>query len=322
MANILYYTREKFIQSGFAGGMKTKTLAIEEGWSSDGLHTVEASASLEDAEIYDVVIIELLALNDFDVLEERLEMLAACNRVLIYGSDSEVLRWKGEHIKRLQATQIKWIANCQWQANYFEDFDLPVVGVVREPVNCDLFRPNTAKPYILAGGNVSYEKNSDFFIQLFGELQAMETHKYQTAYVGDANTWGTPKVLDLKLAKALKGVVDVFHGTVPPSEVATILSSGAIFLVNSHYETCNRMGMEAHACGLYVAGGPHICFDEWPHAVRFTTLAECIQLLRDATTDFTKLPPAQPRKDARMWAETEFSYAASLAQLNTVLRRL
>ena len=101
-----------------------------------------------------------------------------------------------------------------------------------------------------------------------------------------------------------------------------IRSSGAIFLVNSHYETCNRMGMEAHACGLYVVGGPHICFDEWPHTVRFTTLAECIQLLRDATTDFTKLPPAQPRKEARMWAETEFSYAASLAQLNDVLRRL
>lgn len=323
MANILYYTREKFIQSAFAGGMKTKTLAIEEAWRSEGLHTVEVSASLEDALAYDVVIVELLALNDFDVLDERLEILSECNQVLIYGSDSELLRWEGKHIKRLQAAPIKWIANCHWQANYFQDFDLPVIGVVREPVNCDLFRPNTpVKPWILAGGNVSYEKQSDFFIELFGRLQAMETHKYQTGYIGDANTWGSPKVLDLRLAKDLEGVVDVFHGTVPSSTVATILGSGAIFIVNSLYETCNRMGMEAHAAGLLVAGGPHICFDEWPHAVRFTTLDDCIECLAEATSGFRKLPPTQIRQASRTWAESEFSYAASLAQLNNLLRRL
>ena len=103
--NILYFTREKFIQDRHAGGMKTKTVAIQEGWSPDGLHTVDVSASLEDALVYDAIIIELLALNDFDVLDDHLETLKSCNQVFIYGSDSELLRWKGSDIRKLHKPQ-------------------------------------------------------------------------------------------------------------------------------------------------------------------------------------------------------------------------
>ena len=324
MANILYYTRENFIKKGRAGGMKTKSDAIQESWSSDGLHTVEASASLEDVLAYDVVIVELLALNDFEVLEDRLQVLEDCQTVLIYGSDSELLRWKGKDIHLLrEKTFIKWIANCQWQANYFQNFDLPVIGIVREPVNCDLFRPNVRpKPRILAGGNVSYEKNTTFFIELFQKLREMDTGDYETMYVGDANLWGDFSVLGLKLANALEAVTHKYMGAVSQSKVAKYLSEGSVFVVNSFYETCNRMGMEAHAAGLPIVAGPHICFDEWPCAKRFTTLDGCIKKIQEVTTDFSGLPGSKLREDARRWAEAECSYEVSLEQLNTILRRL
>ena len=86
-----------------------------------------------------------------------------------------------------------------------------------EPIDCDLFRPSeNPKKIIVAGGAVSYEKQSNFFVELFSKLKEIDTGDYETAYVGSADGWGgKPKAVDYELQHHLKRVTDNWHGQIP-----------------------------------------------------------------------------------------------------------
>ncbi len=314
MSRICYISNPHFINNRSAGGMGTKTSAVTKAWEDSGIHTIEIATqdTFRNAEV-DVIICELLAINDFERIEQLSKDLKAHDAfVFVYGSDSELLRWPGFAIEELKKCVDGWIANCKWQLNYMQDFQLPVLGIVREPIDCDLFRPSrTRGDTVLSGGNISTAKNSEFFIELFNNLKTVET-----GYIGSASGWGNPDYKSLMLERSLKASVDVFHGQQPANKVATIMGEARFFVVNSHYETCNRMGMEAHAAGLEIVAGPHLCFDEWPNAHRFTTLQECLAILNnfddaDATS-----------ADNVEFAKENWSYDASLGQLNDIIRRV
>lgn len=310
MAKILYLTNDNYI-SGTQGGMGTKTRALKDAWTSKEGHQLLVS-SVVDVQA-DVILIELLGINKKKKFPDLIEQLRAFGGpVLVYGSDSELLRWQGNRIESLSEVVNGWIANCLWQANYFNDFGLPVYGVLREPINCDLFRPGRIREdTVLAGGNISYAKHSDFFIALFEKLKDSET-----GYIGSAFGWNKkPDPLSLQLQHKMEDVVDTFHGQLPADKVADIMSTAKVFVVNSHYETCNRMAMEAHAAGLEIVAGPHICFDEWPNAHRFETLAECIEIINGL--DATESRAMENVK----FAKENWSYEASLEELNTIIGR-
>ena len=336
MANIFYLTRSDFLSNTFGGGMKTKTDALSEAWTDGGLHKVVCGSDLsrlqghgwrppeeesEPSPTFDVVVLELLGLNNFENFDANLAILESFSGpVLVYGSDSELLRWRGKYIEALKKVVYGWIANCQWQARYFQDYRLPVLGIVREPIDCDLFRPSeTHEKVIVASGNISYGKRTDFFIDLFSEIKKLDT-AYKTAYIGEFSWGGKPSIENLKLRDALKVVVDVFHGNVSPARVSAILSTAGIGVLDAYYETCNRFGMELQASGVYIAAGSHICFDEWPHVQRFTDLESCLSLLSEATQGYEELPPPTTGNESTQWAKSNFSYEASLNQLNMVLR--
>ena len=340
MANILYVTRSNFINFKRAGGMGTKSAALQQAWDDGGINRVTMSDSLKILEktqrqvhlpdgvkprmhsvSFDVVILELLAINDESALNANVEILKDFKgAVLVYGSDSELLRWKGQSIEMLKSGVDGWIANCEWQANYFRDFGVPVLGVVREPINCDLFRPGEVrKRVICAGGRISYGKQSDFFIDLFTALKETD---YATAYVGSSQGWGQTDPLGLELEDQLKAVTDTFYGEIPQSQVASVFGESAILVLNSHYDTCSRMGMEGQASGLCIVAGPHLCFDEYPHAHRFSNLTACLSVLSEVTESFTMLPVRKDSDSNRKWALEEYSYESSLHQINDVLRRI
>ena len=89
MANILYITPDFYSTSKFAGGMGTKTKAIQSAWSIDHKIDIAPEPDPEKSESYDVVLIELLGLRNDKRLEERIEMLKMCPAPkLVYGSDS------------------------------------------------------------------------------------------------------------------------------------------------------------------------------------------------------------------------------------------
>ena len=78
--------------------------------------------------------------------------------------------------------------------------------------------------------------------------------------------------------------------------------------------------MEAHAAGLEIVAGPHVCFDEWDCAHRFTDIDTCMEKLSEITDDFTGLPVKTTQNECREFALDSWSYTKSLEQLNEILR--
>ena len=327
MAHLLYVTPDMYVKSKFAGGMGTKTKAIKAAWGLD--HNVETASEL-DTELlnyYDVIVIELLGFrkkNNKDKWDARIESLKSCDApILVYGSDSEIFRWSGKDLDTLAEHVDLWIPNIEWQANYFRDFDLPVTDIVFEPIDCDLFRPSEKQEkVIIAGGAISPEKNSDFFIELFEALKEVKGD-YETAYVGGHIWGGNPKAIDMELRHEMKQTADIFYGEVPPVKVASAIGSAAVGVLNPYYETCNRFGMELCAVGKAQICSQHVCYDERPSAERFDgSVDDCIEKLKAITNEFEELPAKMFGLEAREFALNNYSYEASLDSLNEILRRL
>lgn len=321
MANLLYVTPRLYSSNKHAGGMGTKTTAILNAWGVD--HVIDVSEKIDpnDAGMFDFVILELLGLRNGNKLADRIEALKLFDApILVHGSDSELLRWEGKNLDMLKEVVTIWMPNTTWQSNYFRDFDLPVSEIVFEPIDCDLFRPAEKEKVIIAGGAISYEKNSDFFVRLFEKLKG-NTGYYRTEYIGGHIWGGKPKPLSLELRHEMKQVVDVFHGEQSPSKVSSTLGAASVGVLCPHYETCNRFDMELMASGVARVCSPHICYDERPVARRFDgTVDDCIIKLKDLTHDFAELPDESHFGDAVMHAYEYWSYDASLDQLNSVLR--
>ena len=323
--NLLYLTPNMYLTRRRAGGMRTKTQAIKEAWSLFYNVDIASELDTELINLYDVILIELLGFRKKkkDKFDAQIEALKASPAVkIVYGSDSEIFRWTGAELDALKQVVTAWIPNCPWQADYFMDFDVPVVDVVFEPINTDLFRPSEKQKVILASSAISYEKHSDFFIELFARLKEMHTAEYKTAYVGSAGGWGDLEPANLKLQKELKGVTDDFHGELPPEKVANVFSSTAVAVLNPKYETCNRTDMELMASGVARICGNHVCYDERLTTERFITIDECIEKIKDITSGFTALPTPQHGQNAREYAVNSFSYEATLTQLNEVIQYL
>ena len=338
--NILYYTRPDFVLHAgqlSSGGMGTKTRAILDGWGTD--HKIIVDSKIPKGSVtylppqeqtetvlqFDVILIELMGLLQSpreDVFKRIEELKNYPAPKIVYGSDSEVFRWTEKELDALKEIVTLWTPNCRWQADYFRDFDLPTTHVVSEPINCDVFRPATEiKKVIIAGGAISYAKQTEFFIKLFGKLSKMDTGEYKTAYVGSADLWGTPKAIDLELQHHLDEVTDDFHGNVPQAKVASMLGTAAIVVLNPHYETCNRFHMESMASGKPTVCGKHILYDERPVTARFdSSVDDCIEKLSKLTDDFEELPTKAFGKTARTFAEEHFAYEASLDAFNKILR--
>ena len=321
MANILYITPDFYTKARFAGGMGTKTKAIQSAWSIDHKIDIAPEPDPEKSESYDVVLIELLGLRNDKRLEERIEMLKMCPvPKLVYGSDSEIFRWTGKELDALKEIVTLWIPNCSWQADYFRDFDLPVSSVVHEPIDCDIFRPGEEREKtIVAGGAICLEKNTEFFIELFSALKKIKK-EYKVAYLGSAGLWGDLKAVNLRLEAELSDITDIFYGSVPQAKVASVLGAAAVGILNPHYETCNRFHMELQSCGTPTVCSPHILYDERPVTKRFKTLDACINVLGELTSDWTELPSPEFGKIERAFAKENFSYEASLEKLNEILR--
>lgn len=328
MANILYYTRPDFIYNAHSGGMGTKTKAIVEAWADGGIHKIDCASDLSPIQqadtAYDVVMLELLQIHNPETWAKDMELLKNFSgAVLVYGSDSELLRMPGHLISELLQHVDLWVPNCYWQANYFADFNLPVAEVVHEPIDTDLFHPSeNVKKTIVAGGMISYGKQSDFFIELFEKLKEVKK-EYQTAYIGSAGTWGDRySAVNLELERELKKNVDIFYGLIPSVKVARAMGEAAVGVLNPFYETCNRVHMELMGTGKPTVCGVHVCYDERPVTKRFRSLDDCIDALKELTDDFTELPDKTLGAKEREHAETYFSYEASREQFNNVLRRV
>lgn len=322
--NLLYLTPKKYNTRRFAGGMGTKTKSINAAWSHDHHIDIVSEIDTELINFYDVILIELLGFRRKKDFEERIEILKNTDvPKIVYGSDSEIFRWTGKELAMLNEVVSLWIPNMKWQGNYFRDFGLAVTDVVYEPIDTHLFRPSADREkVIVAGGAISYEKQSEFFVKLFERLKPIKKD-YETEYLGSADLWQQPpKVVDLELEHDLKAVVDVFHGAVPQSDVASTIGRSAVGVLNPKYETCNRFDMELMAGGVGRVCGPHTCYDERPTDARFETIDECIEHLSVLTDDFTALPDKALGVAARDYAVANFSYEASLSQLNDILRRV
>lgn len=321
--NIFYMTPDQYKTKRF-GGMGTKTKTIAEAWSSEHYIDIGSVIDPELASLYDVVIIELLGFRNGEKLKERVENLKRMDvPKVVYGSDSELLRWSGQELATLKEIVTLWIPNMEWQGNYFRDFELPVSDVVYEPINTDMFRPvEQRQKVIIAGGAISQQKQSEFFIELFGTLQEMDTGDYTTAYLGGADSWETYEAINFEIEHELKAVTDTFHGHVSPNKVAVALSEAGVGVLNPHYETCNRFDMELMASGVPRVCGRHVCYDERPTVARFTDTKSCIKALQSITNEFTALPDQTYSEEAVVYARENFSYEATLQQLNSILRRI
>lgn len=319
--DILYITPEAYNTTRRTGGMGTKTNAMIKGWSN--YFTIETPNyfDVEYFELHDVILIELLGLRNEGKLEERVQVLKqASPPKLVYGSDSEIFRWSGKDLKLLNSVVSGWIANCQWQQDYFMDFDLPVFGVLYEPIDTDLFRPSqNPEKIIVTGGRISHEKDAEFYIDLFKALKPIKKD-YQTEYIGSAGGWNDYEPQNLRLEHELKPHVDIFHGEIEQSRVAGNLGKAAVGIFSPVYETCHRLGMELAASGKPRICGKHRLYDEKITQGRFDSVETCIEALKELTNDFTELPDPQHGVELRQFALDNYSYNATTEQLHKFVR--
>lgn len=320
MAKILYITPDIYKLGKRGGGMGTKTKSMQKAWADQHEFHIASELDTELVNSYDVILIELLGFRKKKSYEGRIESLKESDTPkLVYGSDSEIFRWPGKQLEELKSLATGWIANCHWQMNYFMDFDLPVFGIVYEPIDTDLFRPSESKEKtIVTGGMVSHEKEAEFFIELFTKLKPIQKD-FKTEWIGSAGGWNDYQPKNLRLEHELKSVTDNFYGQKKPSEVASIMGKSGIAVFNPRYETCHRMGMEIAASGTARICGSHILYDEKATAGRFETVDQCIELLSELTNEFTELPDKTHGIESREFALSNYSYQATLKQLNTFL---
>ena len=291
------------------GGVGVKYARVEQALAQH--YSVRRVHLLEDVQVSadDVLIVDALWFNwnNQDVREEKLARFLQCNfsRVLLYGSEQNLLRWPA-NVRYQLLDNVTWVTH---NSAYLQAMHR-VAGVHHSRFLCDpvpetLFYPEQKYRRIYASGQISWEKSTDKVVEVFALLKDTDI---QTCYIGSATTWGdgdcsAADAERKRLEQELRSVTDVFLGNILQSQAARWANSALYHLHAAQHDTSCQNQQEAALGGAVLWGLTHPINTERP-VFQFTepkalveallqfdaqddVLARCREVLAHATERWT-----------------------------------
>ena len=306
-------------KQGFGGGMPVKTQRVLEvlgrRYFVRGISEVsEATAPL--------MVIEPLYFNMLEDHEDPYQKLSELKahpaKKLLYCSEMGLLRMDPPLRNGILSCVDAITCNCLYQAEMFKYIGVKPDSILTDPIPCHIFKPSeNRKKRVIATGNISWQKNAAYLVEIFSELQELGI---QTCYIGSASLWGkTSDPVSLRLEQELKQVTDYFHPSLTQAETAEVMRECTAGLWVAWHETFGMGLAELMACGLHCWMFPHGLREERP-GLDFNTKTA----IEGALTIAEKLdnPPECLSSTSRTWALKNVSYEAFLTQFEGIIGRI
>ena len=300
--------------SNAGGGMAVKYARVEEALAS--LYTARRVSALEDVTA-DIVIVDPLWFcwgMDFEEAAEAF-CCAGLERVLICGSEQNLLTWPARWRAEIVHRQARWCAhNTRYQQRLFRVAEIYDSEFLCDPIPEHVFYPAEKEPRIYSSGQISWEKRTGDLVELFTYLQGSDI---ETCYIGSATTWGDndyPSAVSERhrLQSALEDVTDIFLGNVSQAKVAAYANTSLHYVHVSEHDTSCQAQEEAGMGGAQLWGLRHPLNAERP-VRQFVSVAECAQVILDTPIS---LESQQRTYD---YAMKHWSYEAFLNQFHKIL---
>ena len=306
-------------KQGFGGGMPVKTQRVLEvlgrRYFVRGISEVsEATAPL--------MVIEPLYFNMLEDHEDPYQKLSELKahpaKKLLYCSEMGLLRMDPPLRNGILSCVDAITCNCLYQAEMFKYIGVRPDSILTDPIPCHIFKPSENRTQrVIATGNVSWQKNVAYLVEIFSELQELGV---ETCYIGSASLWGrTSDVENLRLERELKQVADHYHPSLTQAETAEVMRECTAGLWVAWHETFGMGLAELMACGLHCWMFPHGLREERP-GLDFNTKTAIEGAL--AIAEKLDNPPECLSSTSRTWALKNVSYEAFLTQFEGIIGRI
>lgn len=307
-----YHTK---IAPGFynpGGGMRTKVASVLAALGEHG-RVCSDVASLRR----DFVLVEPLFFkrDDWGVLEDFINYSGI---KILYSSEMQPLRWTGSFRNAVFNACDLITYDCDFQRDLWAGLRVRDMKPLVDPIDTDLFVP-TPNPVItvVAVGRISEVKNSVFIRDLFHELRGIS--QVRTVYIGGCSLWGNVSKVDMSLEHEIRGVTDLFLGSVPIDEVAKHLGYSTFFVGANYHDMFSESHVESLSAGCISVCCGHPVFRERPGFFVKNMVGAVVEQIRELTSGFKKSPDSSLAESSRSWAIDNASYATFTRQLLDIL---
>ena len=299
---------------GGGGGMSVKTYRVLEALRN--IYPKSTGVSRVSQITADTVLVEPLwfTMQEGARLQELIETDA---KKVLYCSEFTMLRLNPVTRSSIIEMVDSIIVNCDFQAKLFRAFGIPVSGLLCDPVP-DRFHPSPERStnQVVACGHVSWIKNTEQVIKVFGKLEG----KAERVYVGSASLWSTAGPVEDMLQEALYEVCDIVLEDITPYEVMHHFQQARVGFWCAFHDCFATIVHEMLRCGLPVVAGPHGLTNELPveAIVGPQSQVNSICNILDLSDEmYQKLSDQYAG-----WARKRVSYDTFVSQFQSILRKI
>ena len=302
-----------------SGGMRTKIRSVQKAMTGLQMYTHTRVDTLKSK----FVLVEPLFFRENlpDQPKEgplgSLEKLDDYHGVkILYCSEKELLRMKGEFREKLLEVFDVVTYNCEYQARLWEAIGIKDVKLLADPIDCELFRPLSKEFQVVSTGWISSDKNSEFIRDLY---RALHETKLKTVYVGGNTLWGFNRKSNMRLEHDIRSLTDIFVENAPQDKLAKYVGEAAFFVGNTMHDTFSGCHAESVAAGCISVCGGHPLYSE-----RFGFYVEpgvdaTMEKLSKLTNGFADMPDKKLFESSRRWALNNVGFDAFNKQLAKIL---
>ena len=302
-----------------SGGMRTKIRSVQKAMTNLQLYTHTRVETLKS----EYVLVEPLFFRE-NLPEQpgygplgSLEKLDDYDGVkVLYCSEKELLRWRGDFREKVLDTFDVVTYNCQYQRRLWDAIGVKGSRLLTDPIDCNLFKPLPKKLQVVSTGWISSDKNSEFIRDLY---YALHETKVDTVYVGGNTLWGFNRKVNMQLEHDIRGLTDVFVENAPQDVLAKYIGESAFFCGNTIHDTFSGCHAESVAAGCVTVAGGHPLYSE-----RFGFYVEpgveaAMEKLSELTNGFADMPDIKYFEKSRQWAEDNVGFDAFNRQLVDII---
>ena len=302
-------------QNRNAGGMQSKVYRVREALDL-GFPGSKVVSEVEDIDA-NVVLVEPLRffMRPGDGTLEKLKELDA--KKILYGSEFAPLRVPPSVRNALFEACDLITVNCKFLQNLFAYIGWEETHLLVDPYPTDVFclppSPDIRKNRVIAGGQISWQKNTMHLIEVFKRLNGV----VERVYIGSGTLWGKFD-FQKRLEDELFEHTDRIVPDATPAEVAAELKEAKCGVWCAYHDTFSSWTHEALACGLPVVASSHGLSPELPIKTS-PNLNGQVSLIREIL-DMPSDAYQKQSKELAQWSVENVSYDVFLEQLREIMR--
>ena len=156
------------------------------------------------------------------------------------------------------------------------------VEFVGDPIDTNAFSPTNNKDNSIIGcSKLGLEKNAPKIAEIYKKLPV----DIEKRFIGGIDLWGVtsqyPSEINIEMQTEMDSVCDWIEPNATYDEVKDIYYKSKAFIGDSKYDTFCYSMVEAMASGMWCFLGDHPLYDSVPHAFRFSTVEEAVNIITE-----------------------------------------